>query len=261
LWFFSSTADTVVHVAYFRRLNTSLSGTWASAEYWQRVMALNPIAYWPLWEKSGTVAHCLVNPAQNGGYNSDVGVWPVGTGIGDGNTAPYFDGSNDFVDLLNAATQAAANTATTEGAVSIWFRVANAAAWTDGQYRAAFAFVDDANNRYVHYKSNANNSTYSLHYAGGTAAVHTEGGLSSTDWLHFAITWSETADEVKYYLDGALLATDTAIGTWNGDGSWTPMIIGAASYGPGNVWHGWLAHCALFNQALGQPAIVALAEA
>ncbi|GAI14148.1 unnamed protein product, partial [marine sediment metagenome] len=74
--------------------------------YDDKVLGMDPIAYWPLSETSGLVANCLVNPAQNGVYT---GVTLGQPGIGDGNTAPYFDGTNDYVDVLTAAFIAAYN--------------------------------------------------------------------------------------------------------------------------------------------------------
>jgi hypothetical protein len=226
-------------------------------QYYEKVLNLDPIAYWPLWEASGTTAHCLVNTAQNGIYNSDVSTWPVGTGIGDGNTAPQFDGTNDYLVVETATLEAAINGA--EGTYATWFQVSAAGVWTDGIFRYMCNMQDDANNRFVITKSNANNTLYTAHYAGGTAETHTEAGQSSTAWMHYALTWSETADEVKYYLNGVLLATDTTIGTWNGDADWSPMIIGAASGAPANVWSGGLAHCAFWGSALGAGIIADLA--
>lgn len=227
--------------------------------YWQKVLNTGPIAYWPLWEASGTTAECLVNTLQNGTYSSDVSGWPVGTGIGDGNTAPQLDGANDFINADTVTLEAAIDG--TEGSIMIWFQVANVGVWTDGTWRYLHNFQDDANNRFIWARSNANNTMYAAHYAGGTAETHTEGGLSSTAWLLSVMTWSETADEVKYYLDNVLLATDTTIGNWTGDAAWAPMMFGAASLAPGNVWHGGLAHAALWDRALTQPEIDALAVA
>ena len=39
-----------------------------SGGYNEKVLRTGPIAYWPQDETSGTVARCLVNPAQNGTY-------------------------------------------------------------------------------------------------------------------------------------------------------------------------------------------------
>ena len=234
-------------------------GGGALKTYADKVLGYLPAAYWPLWETSGITARCLVSSSQNGTYNTDVSLWPPGTGIGDGNTAPFFDGTNDYVSLFAAAIQAAANTATTEGSVSVWYRVANVGVWTDGTYRSVYSAIDDPSNRYIWYKSGVNNNIYVLHDAGGTAENHTQAGQTATTWQHGCWTWSESADEVKYYLNGTLLATDTVIGNWTGDGNWTSIIIGANSFVPANVFHGWIAHAALFSRAIPQPTVSALA--
>ena len=63
----------------------------------------NLIGYWPMNEAAGTDALDASPESNDGTYNSDVSGWPPGTGIGDGNTAPTFDGTNDYNDLETAA--------------------------------------------------------------------------------------------------------------------------------------------------------------
>ena len=47
--------------------------------YSGRILATNPIAYWPLNETTGTAAVCPVNAAMNGTYNRDVSLMGTGT--------------------------------------------------------------------------------------------------------------------------------------------------------------------------------------
>ena len=101
-----------------------------AASYVSRVLGFGPIAYWPLYESSGTTAACLVNAAQNGTYSADVSLWPPGPGIGDGNTAPEFDGATEWVNIDTAALVAAFNGA--EGSFLIWARVFNVGGTSSG---------------------------------------------------------------------------------------------------------------------------------
>jgi hypothetical protein len=181
----------------------------------------------------------------------------VGDGIGDGGTAPQLDGTSDYISIeSNDILEPAINGA--EGTVAIWFKVASGV-WTDGNWHYLFNCEDDSNNRFVITKMNTDGNLYFVRYGGGVGSTHTESGLSSTDWNHVAMTWSEEDDEVKYYLNGNLLATDTSIGAWAGDGAFSPLIVGASSFLPGFPWKGSLAHFALCDKALVQGGITDLA--
>jgi len=216
--------------------------------YFAKVLATGPIAYWPLWEASGTTARCLVNPAQNGTYSSDVSTWPVGTGMGDGNTAPQLDGANDSVNVLTAALIAAFNGS--EGTLFQWIKVANAGVWTDLTRRDPFFVQVDGNNFCMMQKvSWANNRLGWYYTAGAVAESVTTGGLFSTDWVPIALTWSKAADEMKAYWAGAQSGvTQTILGNWAGNVG--AAVLGATSAAPVNPWQGGLAHCAVWSRAL-----------
>jgi len=232
----------------YRRRNNALYG---GRSYASKVLGYGPIAYWPLWEASGTVAQCLVNSAQNGTYNSDVGTWPVGTGIGDGNTAPFFDGTNDVVDVDSAALFAAFNGA--EGSIACWWRVANAGVWTDGQWRTQWYVVTNINNRNILNKSNAADRMISNRIGGGVNLNEIYNGLSSTNWQLFVLTWSEASDLVAYYNHSATPTTDNGLGAWAGN--LAIARIGASDLVPNTPWHGWLAHVAIWDRAIPQSTV------
>lgn len=225
--------------------------------YHERVLATQPIAYWPLWEAAGTVAQCLVNPAQNGTYNSDVSAWPVGTGIGDGNTAPGFDGVNDYVDILTAPYVAAFNG--DEGTVHQWIRVDAAGTWTDGIRRVAWYCPVDGNNWALLDKSNANNQ-FRYFYSAGAVAESVIRASNETGWHTIAMTWSKAADEFRAYWDGVQTgATQTVLGNWAGD--LVEAWIGALSGVPASAWHGQIAHSVVWDRALPVSTIANLAIA
>jgi len=228
--------------------------------YHEKVLAMQPIAYWPLWEASGTVAKCLVNTAQNGTYSSDVSTWPVGAGIGDGNTAPQFDGANDYINVFSAAFSAVFPGAV--GSFAGWVRVANVGVWTDGTRRDSTILFDDANNYIILRRAVANNTYQYLYQAGGVLGIRSAAGLANTGWVHVAMTWSDgtSANEMKCYWNAVQQgATVGALGNWAGGGlDPNQTLIGATTMVPANVWSGGQAHFSLFNRVLSLPEIQAL---
>ena len=117
-------------------------------------------------------------------------------------------------------------------------------------------FSDNAAvDRTSHAKSSFNNRLFPQWIGGGTSESHNDDGVNSTDWMFIVQTRSETADEVKYYRNTNLLATDTTIGNWSSAGDWAAMLIGANSTAPTQPWYGRLAHCAVFSSAIDQTTI------
>jgi len=225
-----------------------------SSGYSSKVLGYSPIAYWPLWETSGPTAQCLVNAAQNGTY---AGVTLADTAGPDGNLCPFFDGANDYVNIYTAPFDTAFNGA--EGTVALWVKVFNVGVWTDGSQRRGIYLAVDANNYISIFRSTVNNELAWFYKAGGTFEVNTV-STSDTAWMHVAITWSKTADEVRYYRNGASAgSTDTGLGVWAGNFNPSWATIGAGSTGPIHPWYGWLAHCAVWDSALTPTQIADLA--
>jgi len=236
---------------------TILSNKVLAADYSDKTLSYNPKAYWPLNETSGSVARCLVNSAQNGVYTGVT----LGDGVGpDGSPCPFFDGANDYVNIWTTALHDAFNGS--EGTVAIWAKVNAVDVWTNGAVKYIFQLNAAAAVEYARiYKSNTNNRMSYRYQAGGVTEGGDENGLSETDWMHLALTWSKSADEVRYWRDGAEVATvDTSLGTWVGSIDSDYPIIGASSTIPGGPWHGWLSNSALWGRALAQPEIADLAR-
>ena len=224
--------------------------------YMDKVVGLGPIAYWPLNEGSGTNAACLINPSQNGTYT---GVTLANDVTGAfGTAAPYFDGANDNLNVDSAALDASFNGAT--GSFAIWCRVNGAGVWTDGAVRYIARFRVDGGNQFLEQKAAANNQLIGYGEAGnGVAQI--SAAMSPVAWFHFAITWSDSNndDEFKYYIDGTQEgATSNALNAWAG-GVLAIAQIGASAAAT-NVWHGWLAHCAVWDRVLTQAEITKLAN-
>lgn len=225
------------------------------ATYISRVLATNPIAYWPLNETAGVVANCLVNPAQNGTYARDVSVMGTGAGIGDGNTAPVFDGANDYINVLTAALIAAFDGAA--GAMLIWARVSAAGIWTDGNNRYATVLRADANNQIYQAKPAANNSFAQTYIAGGITEQDVP-ALATTDWFSTLIAWSKANERVNYYINATPGTEDITLGVWAGN--LARAVIGAANETPAFAWSGPLAHCAVWDRELVSAEVTSIAN-
>lgn len=211
------------------------------------------IAYWPLSEPSGAAAI-----DQTGRYHGAyTGVDLNYPGVGDGGSAPFFDGINDFCNIYSAALATAFNGA--EGAVSIWMKVSGAGVWTDATLRRLMGLRVDANNQVNLSRSATSNTLLCQYLAGATSKTVSIGSQSSTDWLHLAMTWSKSADQMKVYFQGVQTgATQTGLGTWAGTFNSTRANIGADSTVPATVWSGNLAHAAIWTRALSAGEIAEL---
>lgn len=230
--------------------------------YYQKILSADPIAYWPLWETSGLIARDLVADLRAPDAGSKDGTYvgatfdPSYDGIGDGNTAPFFDGVNDRVEVFTTAFRDDWNGA--ELSVAMWFKV-NPGAWTDSANRRTFSFLADANNFAEFEKQPADNDARWIYRAGGTYSIITLSGETSEEWVHLALTASASDDEVIAYIHGSIQgAPAVGLGTWAGPLVDLKSVIGAQE-GTSSPWHGWLAHVAVFDTVLSGPDIAVLA--
>ena len=213
--------------------------------YFAKVLSTRPTAYWPLSETSGAVANDISGNGYHGAYT---GVDLAQPGIGDGRTAPYFDGANDYTNVYSAGLAAAFNGA--EGTLLVWARVADAGVWTDGASRYMMNLYVNASNRIHIVKSSSNNLVAMLYRANGTSQQHSFSAFTLS-WLALALTWSAADDEVCGYANGVAAGVPlSGLGAWAGVLSASTTVIGAYSTTPTGVYLGWLGHAALWNRAL-----------
>ena len=226
-------------------------------QYYQKMLALNPIAYWVEDEKSGTVAYDLVSGrvagAQNGTH-SGVTLWQ--NGIGDGRRAAGYNGQSSYTNIYSAALAAAFSGAS--GTAMIWMRVSGVGVWTDGAVGGMFVLQVDGNNYVRLRKSNANNQIQFWYKAGGTFES-VVAAYSALTWTHIAVTWSKAAEEMRAYLNGVQTGvTQVALGVWAGALSVSTTVLGASNNTPAEPFPGYLAHAAVFNRALSPAEIETL---
>jgi hypothetical protein len=236
----------------------SLLGSGGVADYSQKVLNVfgsSLIAYLPRGEAAGTTA---TDAGPNGYNGADTNVTLGQAGIGDGRTAPSYNGSTSFTNWFSAGLQGAFNGA--EGTLLLWFKVASSGVWTDGVNRRLITLQVNASNRILLERAAANGQLDWTYSAGGTAKGRSKTGLSATGWICIAETWSKSADQVIAYYngvrEGAIL---TGLGTFAGSLASTTTVIGAASTVPVAVWSGMIAHIALGNTALSATQIATLA--
>jgi hypothetical protein len=229
----------------------SLLGT--PVPYSDKVMALAPIAYWPLWEASGSTAYDISGNGLDGSYT---GVTLGQAGIGDGKSAPRFDGSTSFVDVYSAGLNTAFSGAL--GSISVWMKVFNAAVWTDGTAGYVLHIYADGNNRIRIIEDDTNDQLYDEYKADGTAEGDVE-SISLTSWIHLGLTWNKSGNEVSFYYNGVQTGPDTIAGTWAGNLDTNLCCIGAYQNNATLPFNGWLARCAIFDTALTSTQVADLA--
>ena len=226
-------------------------------QYYKRVLRTGPIAYWPQWEPSGTVAYDRTANARNGAYTGvDLGQ----VGIGDGRVCPWFDGTNDYNNVYSAGLAGAFSGA--EGSLMVWAKVNSAAVWADGILRELAIFRVDASDKVEIYKNTTNNQVVVLRVGSNPFDAKSVAiAWSGTAWFCVGSTWSVSGDELRVYLNGVQSgATQTGLTGFVGALANTSTCVGAVSTVPTNVWHGWLAHACVWDRALTPSEVASLAR-
>ena len=228
----------------------------ATTTYTQRVIALSPIAYWPLAESSGSVAVDASGNARNGAYTS---VTLGAEGIGDGRTAATFTNNTSYADVYTASLAGAFNGDL--GTLAAWAKVSAAGVWTDGAQHYILAFVADGSNYVLIRKNSTTNQITYQRSAGGTqSTVQDTTGAGTLAWFHVAVTWNRGGNEFRAYLNGAQVGTtQAASAAFVGSLAAATTLIGGVNKTPTLTWSGTLAHAAVWTSALSAADVAALA--
>lgn len=213
----------------------------------EKVLALNPIACWPLWSPAG--AATAYDISGNGYDSTAMVISSAGNdGVGDQSTSFEFDGTNDYVNIYSAGLAGAF--LGTEVTVGMWFQVSGAGVWTDGTIRYLLRLYADASNEISFARVAANNTLQALYRAGGVNKARYPIS-TSTEWICIVMTASLAADEMRTYLNGVQYTTTlTGLGTWNGTLDSSFCVVGASTLVPANVWDGFITHTFIINRAL-----------
>lgn len=212
------------------------------------------IGYWPMNEPSGAVA---LDYSGNGFHGAYTAVTLGQPGIGDGQTCPLFDGSASYVQL-----PAGFRTAFTplEFSILVWLKIASAV-WTDGSNDVAVHIGVNGSTDFTRImKGSAGNNIQGSYVAGGTTKTQTV-AFSFTDWFLAALTVSKSADQLKFYLQGAQGgATLTSLGVWSGTPAAATTVIGAQTATPALPLNGYGAHVCVINRAATSAEVAAAAN-
>lgn len=199
------------------------------------IESLGPSFYFKHEETSGTAIVEAIN-----GYNGTY----AGVDLAQDKepfTCPYFDRVNDYGDIKTAQMVAAADV--NKGSFVQFVKPVDAAyISTIGILGATLNLVFVNGNNII--SAGKIGAAYYLKYVG--AAVGKTLSVPFLDaWFQVGGTWDTTADEVKYFHNGAQYGStlDTLTAPV---GSMTVATVGAADTTPTNVWDGWLAHTAIW---------------
>lgn len=213
------------------------------------VLALNPVAFWPLNETSGTVADNAEGTAARDGVYAGVALNQT-----DGpfltSRAGLWDGANDYCDVYSASLNGVFSGA--EGSFAGWFKVSSGGVWLDGSIRVLMQLVSNASTDYVQiYRSATNNRLSYLREGANIVESVNADGVSSTGWFHVGLTWSQAADQVKAYLNGVQTgSTRTGLGAYSGALDANLCLLGANTKTPTQVWSGYIQYVGVWNVVL-----------
>lgn len=219
-----------------------------SKQYWQKIRALfgsSLIAYWPLWETSGTVAKDMSGNG-NGTYSNVTLANKIGHNK---KPVPQFNGSSSYVDIYSTALKNNFNG--NSGTILQWVQIADLGTYTDGVRRYASQIFANASNYIFIYKSESDGTIVGRRIASSTSKLITYTASGNLGWIRVCLSWSTSPDELKFFVNGQKVGnTVTGNGSFSGDIDSNLCIIGAASKAPANQWSGWLSDTILLNRPI-----------
>jgi hypothetical protein len=231
----------------------------AAQTYNERILALGPIAYWPLDDLAGVTARDLAagDGSLDGTYLNAPDLGEVG--IGDGSTSVKFNDpapADQLVNIYSAALNAVFNG--DEFTIGTWLRALNAGFWTDGLQYTFFRYYASGANRMYIQKSAGNNEIRVFHRASDNFEIVDNVGQSELTWVHWMWSVSLAADELKVFKNGIQIGP-----TVNGMGAWVGALnINNTRYGAAtntvSEMQGWLAKGILFDRALNDADALAV---
>ena len=217
----------------------------APTPYQANLLALGPLAYWPLDETSGTVAYDMAS-GYNGTYMGNVTLGLPGVplaGFGASSYAAAFDGTTAYVDIP-------------EGPFNITNGI-TAMAWV---YVGAYPNFGDIFGHGDGSWRLSVNGTGNPGAADGTAADATSAtSIVDGNWHMVVYTYDGSLGTSNgvLYVDGAIVAHDSVTTRPVGD-KLDVWIGGAPDYGTARLLNATIAHAAVFSQALPAAAVSAL---
>ena len=205
--------------------------------YQQSLMSLSPIAYWPLTETSGTIAHDLVGN-NNGTYIGGCTLaqsGPTGSIFGSPSRSVLFNGVSGYVDIP-------------EGPFNITGEITTVA-WVNVLSVPSFAGLfghGDAS-----WRMSVNSSGEPGASDGNATDATAPISIVDGNWHMVAYTYTGIPglNNGQLYVDGVLVASDNVTTAPAGD-NLDVWIGGSPDYGTGRLINARIAHAAIFTQTL-----------
>lgn len=233
------------------------------ARYYRKALKYdNLIACYRLNEERGTEVRDYSKNEYTGTSSSLMRSWTDRRVLGpDGTKCAKFDGSASYVNIYAAQP----SQPTTEGTVCIWAAAYDEFLGGTTAGRLIHLAADGDNQIIINFNTTANQFV-GIYKAGGTSKSVTSDLVYNVGYgpqfHHFALTWSATNDEVKFFIDGVQQgSTLDSLGSWSGDMASNLMAIGsAATDTPANVWDGFLDSCFIYGAAIDADKILELSR-
>lgn len=208
-------------------------------QYQQSVLSLNPMAYWPLNETSGTTAYDIV-----GGYNGTyVGgctlgqAGPTNSIFGASSRSVLFDGSSGYVDIPEGPFNITGPTT-----IVAWVNIVSVP-----NFAGLFGHGDSS------WRMSVNPSGEPGGNDGSASSDATSPiGINNGNWNMVAYTYTGVPGQNNngsLYVDGVLVANNTVTVTPPGD-SLDAWIGGSPDYGTTRLLNAKIANTAIYAQAL-----------
>lgn len=230
----------------------------SSLTYANYIASLGAFALWPLSETTGTNADDPI-----GGFDGTyaAGITLHAATFPDSSPAPLFDATDDVIAIPSVSLDTPFDGAI--GTMAGWVKVRTSSVWTDATSRIVLSMGVDANNRIYFNKTAANNRFDMFYAAGGTSKQIANTSYSPSRWFHAAITWSKSADQVKFYLDGVQVgSTLTGLGVWAGTLANGFTAVGNFTQSGGAFfWDGYIKYPFVANRVFSAAEIASLVPA
>lgn len=192
------------------------------------------IAFWSMDESSGTVA---VDASGNGYDGTYTDVTLGQSGIGDGKTAPLFNGTSSLVNCGDLSSVMDPDV----GTIALWVKPYSADSWLEDAGTYWMLVRSTTQNFYLGKNYRANKASAYLSTP-DTTFLETE---SSLGWVHWAITYSTAERTFWFYRNGIPLSGTTRFAGLPADIGWQVWLGSQFGY---NFWNGYLAHALILDR-------------
>ena len=203
----------------------------------EALLSLSPIAYWPLSETSGTVAHDVIG-GNNGSYVGGCTLaqsGPANSYFGSPSASVLFDGTSGYVDIP-------------EGPFNITGAI-TAVAWVNVVSLPTFGGIFGHGD--TSWRMSVDSSGQPGASDGNATDATSASSIADGNWHMVAYTYNGVTGSTDgfLYVDGVQVANQSVNTAPQGNGL-DVWIGGSPDYGTGRLLHAKIAHAAIFNQAL-----------